>query len=193
MTLGYVGAVDHHLFQIQEFNPGSAQKCLAIAAAFAAAGQPGGGCGSNGADTIYSLNGQNYNGTRPYSVTSGRHLDIGELDFADNPYSRANGDSNYNSLQVTVNKKVGAERFLVGYTLAKSMDDASAYTMSVNPFNAGLSRGLSTFDIRITSWSATRQTYPSATGWPALADYRVRCSMDGSWSVLRGLPLVSPF
>jgi hypothetical protein len=157
LTLGYVGAVNHHLFQIQEFNPGSAQKCLAIAAAFAAAGQPGGGCGPSGADTIYNLNGQSYNGTRPYSVTSGRHLDKGELDFGDNPYSRANGDSSYNSLQVTVNKKVGLARFLLGYTLAKSMDDASTFTMSVNPFNAGLSRGLSTFDIRnnfVVSYSA---------------------------------------
>jgi hypothetical protein len=148
VTLGYVGAVDHHLFQIQEFNSGNAQKCLAIAQAFDAAGQPGGGCGPSGADTIYTLNGQNYYGTRPYSVTSGRHLDIGELDFGDNPYSRANGDSTFNSLQVTVDKRVGFARFLGAYTFAKSMDDASSYTMSVNPFNASLSRGLSTFDIR---------------------------------------------
>jgi hypothetical protein len=157
LTLGYVGAVNHHLFQIQEFNTGSAQKCLAIAQAFANAGQSSGGCGPYGADTIYSLNGQNYYGTRPYSVTSGRHLDIGELDFADNPYSIANGDSTFNSLQVTVDKKIGAQRFLAGYTLGKSIDDASSYTMSVNPFHAGLSRGLSTFDIRnnfVISYSA---------------------------------------
>ena len=147
-TLGYVGAVDHHLFQIQEFNSGSAQKCLAIAQAFDAAGQPGGGCGPYGADTIYTLNGQNYYGTRPYSVTSGRHLDIGSLDFGDNPYSRANGDATFNSLQVTLDKRVGFARFLGAYTFAKSLSDASTYTMSVNPFNAGLSRGLSTFDIR---------------------------------------------
>jgi Carboxypeptidase regulatory-like domain len=148
LTLGYVGAVDHHLFQIQEFNTGSAQKCLAIAQAFDAAGQPGGGCGPYGADTIYTLNGQNYYGTRPYSVTSGRHLDIGSLDFGDNPYSRANGDATFNSLQVTLDKRVGFARFLGAYTFAKSLSDASTYTMSVNPFNAGLSRGLSTFDIR---------------------------------------------
>ena len=45
LTLGYVGAVDHHLFQIQEFNSGNAQRCLGIAQAFAAAGQSSGGCG----------------------------------------------------------------------------------------------------------------------------------------------------
>jgi len=148
LTLGYVGAVNHHLFQIQEFNAGNSQKCLAIAQAFAAAGQSSGGCGPYGADTIYNLNGQTWNGTRPYSVTSGRHLDIGELDFADNPYSIANGDASYNSLQVTVDKRVGFARFLGAYTFGKSLDDASSYTMSVNPFNAGLSRGLSTFDIK---------------------------------------------
>ena len=52
----------------------------------------------------------------PYSVTSGRHLDIGELDFADNPYSIANGDSTFNSLQITVDKRVGFARFLGAYT-----------------------------------------------------------------------------
>jgi hypothetical protein len=148
LTLGYIGAVNHHLFQIQEFNPGNAQRCLGIAQAFTAAGQSGGGCGPYGADTIYSLNGQTWNGTRPYSVTSGRYLDIGELDFGDNPYSRANGDSTYNSVQISVDKRVGFARFLGAYTFGKSMDDASAYTMSVNPVNAALSRGLSTFDIK---------------------------------------------
>jgi hypothetical protein len=156
VTIGYVGAVDRHLFQIQEFNPGNAQKCLAIAQLYANANQPG-GCGPSGADTVYSINGQTFNGTRPYSVTSGRYLSIGELDFGDNPYNRANGVSNYNSLQVTVDKRVGMVRFLVGYTWAKSMDDASTYTESVNPYNAALSYGLSTFDIRnnfVISYSA---------------------------------------
>jgi Carboxypeptidase regulatory-like domain len=146
-TLGYVGALDRHLFQIQEFNPGNPQTCLAIAQVYAAANQPG-GCGPGGADTIYSLNGQTFNGTRPYSVTSGKYLSLGELDFGDNPYSKANGVSSYNSLQVSVDKRVGPERFLAAYTWAKSLDDASTYTESVNPYNAGLSYGLSTFDIR---------------------------------------------
>jgi len=145
-TIGYLGTQGRHLFQLQSFNVGNAQKCLHIAALYAAANQPS-GCGPYGADAIYNVDGQTFNGTRPYSVTSGKYLNIGELDFGDNPYNTTNGNSDYNSLQVTLDKKVGALRFLAAYTWSKSMDDASAFSESVNPFNANLSRALSTFDI----------------------------------------------
>ena len=147
-TVGFVSTQGRHLFQLQSFNVGSAQKCLQIAALFAAAGDAAGGCGPFLEDTIYTLpDGQTFNGTRPYSVTSGKYLSAGELDFGDNPYNTTDGNSDYNALQVTLDKKVGAIRFLAAYTWSKAMDDASAFTESVNPYNAKLSRGLSTFDV----------------------------------------------
>jgi len=137
LTVGYVGAQGRHLFQLQEFNPGNPKTCLAIAA-----------CGPFGEDTIYPISAtQTVYGTRPYSVTSGKYLSLGELDFSDNPYNSTNGNSSYNALQVTLDKKVGAVRFLAAYTWSRSFDDASTFTESVNPYNAGLSRGLSTFDV----------------------------------------------
>ena len=145
-TVGYVGTQGRHLFQLQSFNVGNAQKCLQIAALYAAASLPG-GCGPGFEDTIYNVGGQTFDGTRPYSVTSGKYLSLGELDFGDNPYNTTNGNSDYNALQVTLDKKVGAMRFLAAYTWSKAMDDASAFTESVNPYNANLSRGLSTFDV----------------------------------------------
>jgi hypothetical protein len=145
-TVGYIGTQGRHLFQLQSFNAANPQKCLAIAALYAAASQPG-GCGPSGEDTTYQINGQTFYGTRPFSVTSGKYLNIGELDFGDNPYNSTNGNSSYNSLQLTLDKKVGAMRFLGAYTWSKAMDDASSFTESVNPYNAGLSRGLSTFDV----------------------------------------------
>lgn len=147
LSAGYVGTVGRHLLSIREFNPGNAQKCLQIAQIYANAGQPSAGCGPSGEDTIYSINGQTFNGTRPYSVTSGRYLSSGELDFGDNPYSQTLASSSYNSLQVSVDKRVGRLRFLAAYTWSKSLDNASGFTESVNPFNPGLSRGLSVFDI----------------------------------------------
>ncbi len=147
VTVGYVGTVSRHLFQLQEFNTGNPQRCLAIAQLFANANQTG-GCGPGGEDTIYSINGQTFNGTRPYSVTSGKYLNIGELDFGDNPYNSTNGNSSYNGLQLTVDRRVGSVRLLGAYTWSKSMDDASTFSESVNPYNAGLSYGLSTFDIK---------------------------------------------
>ena len=147
LSAGYVGTVGRHLLSQREFNPGSAQKCLQIAQVYASAGRASSGCGPSGEDTIYLINGQRFNGTRPFSVTSGRYLSSGELDFGDNAYSETLGTSSYNSLQVSVDKRVGRLRFLAAYTWSKSLDNASGYTEAVNPFTPGLGRSLSVFDI----------------------------------------------
>ncbi len=147
LSAGYVGTVGRHLLSLRDFNPGNAQTCLQIAQIYAAAGRASSGCGPSGEDSIYLINGQRFNGTRPYSVTSGRYLSSGELDFADNPYSETAGMSSYNSLQVSVDKRVGWLRFLAAYTWSKSLDNASGYTEAVNPFAPGQGRSLSVYDM----------------------------------------------
>ena len=137
LTLAYVGTNGHHLIAQYSSNPGSAALCLATP-----------GCGRNGEDSIYDLGGGNFlYGTRPHSVTSGRFIDQGILDFSNNSYTSTIANSVYNSLQVTLEKRVGSVQFLGAYTWSKSLDDASAFENSINPFNAKLSRGLSTFDV----------------------------------------------
>ncbi len=144
LTLGFVGTRGHHLIAQSEFNPGSAATCLAIRAQLG----PALGCGPNGEDGIYALGGGQFAyGTRPYSVTSGRSLAQGILDFSHNSYEETLANSNYNSLQVTFEKRVGAVRLLGAYTFSKSLDNASAFSDSINPFNAALSKSLSTFDL----------------------------------------------
>jgi hypothetical protein len=147
LTVGYVGTRGHHLFSEYEFNPGSAAKCLQIRNLFAAAGQSGDGCGPYGEDTIYTLNGQTFYGTRPYSVTSGRYLSQGLLDFGDNTWEATMGNSNYNALQVTVNKSIGPVRFLAAYSWSKSLDNASQFFDLINPFDFNASKSLSSFDM----------------------------------------------
>ena len=147
LTLGYVGTRGHHLFSDVEFNPGDPAKCLQIAQLFAAAGQPGNGCGPFGEDTIYNINGQTFNGTRPYSVTSGRYLSQGILDFADSTWVSTIANSDYNSFQATLNKSFGSIRFLAAYTWSKSMDNSSTFRDLINPYNPNRSRSLSAFDI----------------------------------------------
>jgi hypothetical protein len=144
-TLGYVGTMGHHLFAQLEYNPGNAARCLQIAQLYSAAGQ-GGGCGPYGEDSIYSIDGQTFNGTRPYSVTSGRYLSQGLLDFGDQSYESTLANSSYNSLQATFEKKLGAVRFLGAYTWSKSLDNSSQFLDLVNPFNPRLSRSLSSYD-----------------------------------------------
>ena len=141
LTLAYVGTNGHHLIAGYSSNPGNAALCLATP-----------GCGPNGEDSTYSLAGGGFQyGTRPHSVTSGRFA-TGQglnaiMDFSDNNYTATIANSAYNSLQVTLEKRVGAVQFLGAYTWSKSIDDSSAFAQNINPFNAKLSRGLSTYDM----------------------------------------------
>ena len=148
-TLAYVGTNGRHLIDQVSGNPGIASKCLEIAAAAEAAGPDAQGCGPNGEDTIYNIAGTTYNGTRPYSVTSGRLLDIGRLDFAQVPTIPTSGSSSYNALQASAQKVGGSFQILGSYTYAKALDNMSGFLSSfVNPFDHRLSRGLSSFDMK---------------------------------------------
>ena len=135
-SAGYVGSMGRHLYQQIANNLGSASLCLSIP-----------GCGPGGEDSIYTVGSQTYNGTRQYSVTSGKYLSQGSLDFGDNSYESTIGTSSYNSLQVSLNRSVGAFHFLAAYTFSKALDYGSGFYDLTNPYNIRLSKGLSQFDI----------------------------------------------
>ena len=144
LTLGYVGTRGHHLIAQTSFNPGNAARCLQIRQILG----PDNGCGPGGQDQIYDLgSSQVAYGTRPFSVTSGRYLSDGLLDFSNNSYSTTVANSNYNALEVSLEKKVGALRLLGAYTWSKSLDDASGFADNINPFNRKVSKALSAFDM----------------------------------------------
>ena len=140
LSAGYVGTMGRHLYQQVANNLGNPQLCLQIAAA-------GGGCGPGGEDSIYTVGEQTYYGTRQYSVTSGKYLGQGELDFGDNSYESTIGTSSYNSLQVSLNRSMGAFHFLAAYTFSKALDYGSGFYDLTNPYNVKLSKGLSQFDV----------------------------------------------
>jgi hypothetical protein len=146
----YVGTVGRHLIAQVPFNPGNASRCLQIRQILG----PDSGCGPGGADQIYDLNGDGLFtpgvdafGTRTYSVTSGRYLSQGLLDFADNTWSSTMANSSYNSLQVSLEKRLGALRLLGAYTWSKSLDNSSGFGERINPFDYRVSRALSAFDM----------------------------------------------
>jgi hypothetical protein len=161
LSVGYVGSRGRHLLSTIESNPGNPALCLATP-----------GCGPFGEDTIYDLGGNNFVfGTRPFSVTSGRELDRatgqGSLDFQNNAWEATAANSNYNSLQVQLERKVGALRLLGAYTWSKSIDNSSGFFDPINPFNPSLSRALSTFDIAhnfVVSYSYDLPFVKSANG-----------------------------
>jgi hypothetical protein len=144
LTVGYVGSRGRHLLSTIESNPGNPATCLLIATLMPA----GQGCGQFGEDTIYNVpNGPTFNGTRPYSVTSGRGLANGQLDFQSNTWEATVANSTYNALQASLEKKLGDLRFLAAYTWSKSLDNSSGFYDQINPFNPNNTRALSTFDI----------------------------------------------
>jgi hypothetical protein len=87
------------------------------------------------------------NGTRPFSVTSGRELANGLLDFSSNSWEATVANSTYNALQTSLEKKVGDLRLLAAYTWSKSIDNSSGFFDAINLFNPRSGRALSILDI----------------------------------------------
>jgi len=165
LSVGYVGTRGRHLLSRIDFNPGDPATCLA-ANDFLPENEQ---CGPFGEDSIYNLtNGQTVNGTRPFSVTSGRELSRGLLDFASNDYIATLANSQYDSLQVSFEKRFGGLRFLAAYTWSKSFDNSSGFFDRVNPYNPAVSRSLSAFDLShnfVISYSYDLPSPKSLTGF----------------------------
>jgi hypothetical protein len=169
-SMGYVGSRGRHLLSTVESNPGDRELCLATP-----------GCGPGLEDNIYDLGGR-FAGTRPYSVTSGRELDqttgIGSLDFANNAWQATVGNSNYNSLQIQLQKNVGAFRVLGAYTWSKSIDNSSGFFDAINPYNPDLSRALSTFDVTNNFVVSYSYDLPFAK-----SEHGVKGKLLGGWTI----------
>jgi len=136
LTVSYVGTQGHHLMTELDANPGSAAVCFALIAANATPK-----CGPNGENQVYTLpNGQKVNGTVtafPFPYYSA-HLQ----------WYATIGNSNYNSLQTSVEHKSGDITYLLAYTYAKSIDNGTADGDYINYTNYRLSRSLSAFDMK---------------------------------------------
>ena len=175
VTVGYVGSRGRHLLSTIESNPGNPSTCLLIASLMPA----GQGCGPFGEDTIYTTpSGQTFYGTRPYSVTSGRGLANGQLDFQSNTWEATTANSTYDALQASVEKNVGRLRLLAAFTWSKSFDDSSGFYDQINPYTAMHARALSTFDANrnfVVSYSYDLPFTNSTHG--------VRGKLLGGWSI----------
>jgi hypothetical protein len=138
LGLTYVGTQGHRLLVLEEANPGSPSLCLFLSnPANLAPGQVP--CGPFGEDSQYiTSTGQIYNGTR------------GPLgsNFGSNANQATIGNSNYNSLQVTLRHTSKRLNLLGGYTYSKSLDQSSNVGEAVNPIDPSLSRALSAFDVK---------------------------------------------
>jgi hypothetical protein len=137
LSASYVGTQSHHLLVLEEANPGNPALCLQLSnPANLAPGQTP--CGPfNESNVFTTASGQVINGTRgPLGSNFGSDTDQTTI-----------GNSNYNSLQVTLRHTSGPLQLLAAYTYSKSIDQSSNLGEEVNPLNPSLSRALSAFDI----------------------------------------------
>jgi hypothetical protein len=128
MSVSYVGNQAHHLLVLESSNPGNAALCLSLP-----------GCGPDGENNVYTNgSGQTVNGTR------------GPLgpNFGSVSYQATAGNSAYNALEASVQHTSGRVQLFFSYTYSKSIDMASNFGDQVDPFDPGLLRGLSSFDMR---------------------------------------------
>jgi hypothetical protein len=129
LTISYVGTQAHRLLVGRDINPVNEAACLALYNQDPS--NPS--CGPNNEPyTLFSTFGMYGNSTTNIE-------NVGQYD--------AIGPSSYNSLQIEERHQSGPLTFMAGYTLSKSMDDASGFSEPVNPFNPNLDRALSSFNI----------------------------------------------
>jgi hypothetical protein len=172
LEMNYVGNQGRHLADLQEANPGVPATCLALdtATAVKAGTTP---CGPKLESNVFtSAAGVVYNGTRVLGQPNG-------LAFGTNPYINTNAMSNYNSLQLTLRHSNRIWNALIGYTFAKSMDDASTMIDYANPFNSGLTYALSQYNIA-SNFVASYQVH---LPFDALSHNSFVKQVVGGWSI----------
>lgn len=134
LTLAYVGTQGHRLIAQYAANPGNPALCMQLNRLGATPT-----CGRNGEQTTYTLpNGSQVFGTRTA---------LGSAFGQGNSFTANIANSNYNSLQVSVERKAADVTFLAAYTYSKGIDNSSGFNDWVNFTNYRLSRSLSSYDL----------------------------------------------
>jgi hypothetical protein len=151
LTMSYVGSEGHHTLVLLPSNVGNAALCLSLSQPNEV--EPGTlTCGPYGEDGVYtSASGQTYQGTRnevaPGYAGLGSNTALYGM-YGATTAQRTIGNSNYNALQTNLRYAGKRSTFLVAYTYAKSIDQASNIGEQLNPFNPRLSRAISSWDMR---------------------------------------------
>ena len=141
LTVAYVGTQGRHIQRGQDILWGSAALCESLA-----------GCTQGGEGGVYTQGGKNYYGTligliNNQTISPNYHNSAGGpvVAFASATYLLNGGDSNYNSLQVSAERRARDLTLLASYTYAHSLDTVSA---KFDPRDTSRAYGNSTFDMR---------------------------------------------
>jgi hypothetical protein len=151
LTVSYAGNQGHHLLVLVPANLGNPALCLSLSQPSEVA--PGSStCGPFGEDAAYtSASGKVYQGTR---------VGLGP-NFGSTTAQKSVGNSDYNALESTL-RYIATKRttILAGYTYSKSIDEASNLGEQTDPFNAALTRVISSWDMRQNLVASYTYTLP---------------------------------
>ncbi len=141
LTVSYVGTQGHHIERGVDILYGNAALCQSLA-----------GCGPGGEGGVYTQGGQNFYGTfagliNNQAISQGYTNSAGGpvVAFAQATWLQNSGNSNYNSLQVSAERRARDLTFLASYTYSHSLDDVSA---KFDPRDPRRAYGPSSFDLR---------------------------------------------
>lgn len=158
LSISYVGSEAHHLLAVYSADPGNPALCLTL-------DQPGvltagESCGPGDENNTFNLAekltfggitypaGAALQGTRlglnPSLVNN--HVQSGNY-YGNDDYDASIANSNYNALQISVKNSTKNLTYSVGYTYSKSIDQASSLADVLDPFDFGLTRGLSAWNL----------------------------------------------
>jgi hypothetical protein len=162
--ISYVGTQSHHQLVLQEANPGNPQLCLSLSQTSEVA--PGSAtCGPFNESSTFTTATEVIHGTRTAFSPA----------FGSVELQKTIANAHYNALELSLKRDAGPLEFLFGYTYSKSIDQSSGLPEPINPVNAALSRGLSSFDLRHSFIASYRYELPFAklirgpkqltTGW----------------------------
>jgi hypothetical protein len=130
--VAYVGTQSHNLQGDLNLNVGNAALCLSLAPA----------CGPNNEKQVFTRP----DGSKVYGTLEGMgNQALGSVVFGKVHLYSNIGASNYNSLQVTVERKARSVSFLAAYTYGKSIDNVATVFL---PSNMRRNRAISPFDIK---------------------------------------------
>ena len=140
LTVSYVGTQGRHIQRNIPLLWGDPATCLAV------------GCGPGGEGGVYTQGGQNVYGTLVglinnqaispnYTNSAGGPV----VAFASANWIQNSGNSNYNSLQVSAERRARDLTLLASYTYSHSLDTVSA---AYDPRDSSRAYGNSTFDMR---------------------------------------------
>jgi hypothetical protein len=136
LSLGYVGTLGRKLLSISEANGADPALCLSLRGSGVMPGTLE--CGRFLEDQTFTR----ADGTKIF----GTRGPLGP-NFGTSFYEGNWANSTYNSLQASLERRVGSLSFLLGYTWSKSMDNGSFFNDRINFTNHKLSRSLSNFDV----------------------------------------------